>query len=248
MSRPRPGFKHEGQFKKGFDARRGTKGRGPGSKDRTGRDVWLYLQKRGDRDPLEFLSEAMSSELVDMPLRLQAAAHVSQYKYGKRAALHWISDIPNFKAPANVAEATNSLAYVTALMAEGRIDVGAGQALRDTLLAYISARTSTDTEERLRVLEMQAAEIMLRAAATATPVGGLPIMPGLEGVRFPQFGPPTIEHDKPNPWAPPVNADAGAVPEAAPRKRGRPRKRRESEPEEMQPSAPKTDPEPSEGD
>jgi hypothetical protein len=204
-AKPRPGWKPPHAFPKGVASN--PHGRPKGSKDRTPRNVWELLRSRGDRDALDILSEAASSNLVDMPLRIQAATALAGYQHGKRSALRWIEGITGLKAPTNVAEATAYVARIAQLMAEGRIDVDAGIALRDTLTAYISARTATDIEERLRHTEALVAELMLRNANTVSEVvGGLPVMPGCEQVRMPHLGPPVIDQaPTSNPWAPPAD-------------------------------------------
>jgi hypothetical protein len=242
MARPRPGFKHDGQFKPGnsVGSRGGRAKRGSISK--TPANIWKLLAERGDKDPLDVLSSFQSSELVDPTLRVQSAVALAGYKHGKRSALRWVEGMVGVKAPTNVAEACAYLGRVFEAMSDGRVDVDAGNALRDTLLAYINARTSTDTEERLRVLERQAAEIMLRSGvAVAIPAEGtgLPIMPGCEGVRFPQFD-RVIEHKPANPWASPAAAEGR--PEASPAAaEGRPEA---SEPGPSPGKTPKTPPEP----
>jgi hypothetical protein len=190
------------------------------------------IKQRGDRDPLDVLSEVASSQLVDMQLRIQAATALSGYKHGKRPALRWIEGITGLKAPTNVTEATAYVARIVQLMAEGRLDVDAGMALKDTLVAFIDARTATDVEERLRHTEALVAELMLRNANTVSAVvGGLPTMPGTEGLIMPRVGPPVIDQ-KSNPWAPPEPpaADAAVAVDVTPKRRGRPPKASKPEP------------------
>jgi hypothetical protein len=197
---------------------------------KTPRDVWKLLAERGDKDPLDVLSEFASSNCVDPALRIQAATALSGYRHGKRSALRWAEGVTGIKAPTNVTEACAYVARITELMAEGRVDVDAGVAIRDTLAAYISARTSTDIDERLRLAEARVEELMLRNATVVSEVvGGLPVPPGLEGVRMPHLGPPVIDQPpNPNPWAPPEPTAPSA--EAAKRGPGRPRKRPKPEP------------------
>jgi hypothetical protein len=133
------------------------------------------------------------------------------------------------KAPTNVTEACAYVAKVVQAMSEGRVDVDAGIALRDTLTAYIAARTATDIDERLRLAEARVEELMLRnAAVVSEAVGGLPTPPGFEGIKMPRLGPPVIDQPPNNPWASPEPA-APPV-EAIKRGSGRPRKRTKPEP------------------
>jgi hypothetical protein len=223
MSKPRPGWTPPNPFPKGIGGN--PRGRPKGSKDRTPRNVWELLRSRGDRDPLDILSQFANSEVTAPELRLQASAHLAGYFHGKRSALRWVQGITNQPEPTNVTEATAYVARIVHLMAEGRIDVDAGIAIRDTLLAYINARTATDIEERLRHTEALVEELMLRNVGTIREVvGGLPVMPGCEQVSMPHLGPPTIDRSA-NPWAGPPQPPK---PEAGPE----------------QPEGPKRDPEP----
>src|ERR1700745_134877 len=102
MARPRPGWKPSNGFKPGNP----YGGRKPkGSAGKTPAKIWQLLEQRGDRDPLDFLSEVVSSQLVDMPMRIQAAGHLAGYKHGKRPAFRYIEDVVGLKAPQTVEEA-----------------------------------------------------------------------------------------------------------------------------------------------
>jgi hypothetical protein len=176
-----------------------------------------------------------------MPLRIQAATALAGYQHGKRSALRWIEGITGLKAPTNVTEATIYVARIVQLMAEGRLDVDAGLALKETLVAFIDARTATDVEERLQKTESLVAELMLRNVGSVREVvGGLPVPPGFEQVRMPHLGPPVIDQ-KSNPWAPPATPDVAAAVDVTPKRRGRPRKPAKSEPGPEQPLDPKTE-------
>jgi hypothetical protein len=104
--------------------------------------------------------------------------------------MRWAENVTGIRAPTNVTEACAYVSRIIELMSEGRVDLDAGVAIRDTLVSYISARTSTDIEERLRHTENLVAELMLRNVNTVSEVvGGLPVMPGCEQVRMPHLGP-----------------------------------------------------------
>ena len=105
---------------------------------------------------------------------------------------------------------------------------------------FIEDKVAIELAEKLERGEQLLREFEARGVgATVVPVGGLPVMPGLENVRMPHLGPPTID-GKPNPWqTPDVGAAVKTVPTNQKRPVGRPRKRPRPEP----PADPKTDPE-----
>lgn len=80
------------------------KGRPKGTKNvRRNDNAWDRLEKRGDRDPLEFLSEIVSNVKEPKELRVQAAGLALPYKYGKMGAI----PIPLDPVYINLAEPTN---------------------------------------------------------------------------------------------------------------------------------------------
>jgi hypothetical protein len=244
MARPRPGFKPSNGFKPGNCAN--PRGRGAGARDKYPRSLWQKLEARGDRDPIDFLSEVSSSALVDMPLRIQAAGMLASYKHGKRPSYRYIEDITNMPAPRTIAEAQQYLARLTFLVATGKLDVDGAAAVKDLLQAYIDSVIGSEVDQRLRVLEEMARDQATRGFAAAVIVeSSMPRMPGTEGLIMPGDRPVTDQ--KPNPWGnvPDVGATVETAAEAAPKRRGRPRKRSKPEAGPEQPPDPKTDPEPS---
>jgi hypothetical protein len=228
MAKPRPGWKPTNGFKPGHAAN--PRGRPRGSGDRTPRNVWDILRNRGDRDPLDVLSEFASSQLVDPNLRIAAVA-LAGYRHGKRPPLRFVEGITGLKAPTTIEEARQYLARLAYLVAEGRIDLDGAAAIREQLQSYVDATVGAEVDQRLRVLEELARGQAARGGfgGAVTVVGGMPVLPGCETTLImPNTAAPTIEHQpaKPNPWATP---DAH-VPK---RKRGpgRPRKYADQVPE-----------------
>jgi hypothetical protein len=225
MSKPRPGWTPPNPFPKGTGGN--PRGRPKGSHDRTPRNVWELLRSRGDKDPLDVLSQFASSEVADPNLRVQAATALAGYQHGKRPALRFISDITNMPAPRNLEEARGYIARLSHLTAQGKIDVDAALAIRDLLQSYIDAVIGSEVDQRLRVLEEMARE-QTRGGFGATVIvrDGLPTMPGLEDVIMPGRA-PMIDQKPNNPWG--NVPDVGSAVDVAPKRRGRPRKRSEPE-------------------
>jgi hypothetical protein len=210
MAKPRPDWVPPKPFAKGPDARRNTRGRPKGSRDRVPRNVWELLRSRGDRDPLDVLSEFASSQLVEPNLRIQAAVALAGYYHGKRPPLRWVEGITGLKAPATLEEARQYLARLAYLVAEGRIDIDGAAAIREHLQAFCDSVIGSEVDQRLRALEEMAREQAAHGyGATVTVLQGMPVMPGCEDVLMPG----RIEQ-KPNPWSAP---DAGSAVDAAPR-------------------------------
>ena len=237
MSKPRPGWQPSNPFPKGIGGN--PRGRPKGSRDRTPRNVWELLRSRGDKDPLDVLSQFASSEVADPNLRVQAATALAGYQHGKRPALRFISDITNMPAPKTIQEAQAYISRLSHLVAAGKLDVDAGLAIKDLLQSYIDSVIGSEVDQRLRALEEMARQQAAHGyGATIVVESSMPRMPGTEDLILPGDR-PAIEQ-KPNPWA--SGPDAGDTVDVTSRKRGRPPK--SAKPPEP-PSDPKRDPEPS---
>jgi hypothetical protein len=191
------------------------------------------LEQRGDRTAVDLLSEVANSQLVDMNLRIQAMGMLASYQSGKRPAYRYIEDVVGMKAPQSLEEARQYLSRLSFLVAEGRLDVDGAAAIKDLLQGFIDSVVGSDMERRLQILEEIAREQAARGFGAAVTVvqGGMPVMPGCEGLIMPAHpGPPVIEQ-KPNPWATP---DAASDVDAAPKRKrgpGRPQKYADQAPE-----------------
>jgi hypothetical protein len=214
-----------------------------GSLGKTPANVWKLLAERGDRDPLDVLSEFTSSNCVDPALRIQAATALSGYRHGKRSAQRWISNITGMDAPRSVEDATAYIARISELMVTGKIDVDAGAAVVGTLQSYIDAKVGSDLEQRMQAAEVLIAELLRRGVGAAVVVEGgmppLPLGPSDRPVIMPNTGPSTFE-GKPNPWsAPDVRSEVRVIPKRS----GRPPKGFKYGPAVKPPDDPDDDPE-----
>jgi hypothetical protein len=192
-------------FKPGHVAN--PRGRGKGSRGKHPCSIWQMLDQRGDRDPIDFLSEVTSSALVEMPLRIQAAGMLASYKHGKRPAYRYIEDVVGLKAPQTLEEARQYLARISFLVADGKLDVDGAAAIKDLLQAYIDAVVGSEVDQRLRALEEMAREQAGRGfGAAVTVIQGMPPLPGTN-IRGMMSGDPPMIEQQANPW--------GNVPDAA---------------------------------
>jgi hypothetical protein len=75
------------------------RGRGKGSRGKYPRSIWQKLAQQGGRDPIEVLSEFVSSTTVDPNLKLQAAGMLASYHRAGR----WLADSARFRKRADAA-------------------------------------------------------------------------------------------------------------------------------------------------
>jgi hypothetical protein len=116
-----------------------------------------------------------------------------------------VEGITGLKAPTTIEEARQYLARLAYLVGAGRIDLDGAAAIRKQLQVFIDSVIGSEVDQRLRVLEEMAREQAARGFGAAVTVvrGGMPIMPGCEGLIMPAHpGGPVIEQ-KANPWATP---------------------------------------------
>jgi hypothetical protein len=220
MARPRPGWKPAKPFPKGTGGN--PAGKPKGAKDRTPRNIWDLLRKRGDKDPLDLLSQVVSSELVDMPLRIQAAATLASYRHGRRPSFRYVESAVGLKAPVTLEEARGYLARVAMLVATGQLDVDSGQAIASLLQSFIDSVIGSEVDQRLRVLEELARQQATRGFGAAVIVrDGLPTMPGCEDVIMPGRA-PMIDQKPNNPWGdvPDTAASVDVTPKPKPEPEG----------------------------
>jgi hypothetical protein len=225
------------------------------------RDVHELLRQKGYRDPLDILGEFANSNTVAPELRIQAAVAMSRYTRGNPPSYRYIDGLTGLKAPTTIQEALAYQARIVELLAAGAIDVDAAGAIQTALRGFIEDKVAIELAEKLERGEALLREYEARGIdGNVVPVGGLPVMPGLENVRMPHWGPPTIDakpNAEPNPWVDPTPgvaasvkaaADVAATVKTVPGAQKRPprRSKPKSGPEDRPP--PKTAPEPPEGD
>jgi hypothetical protein len=80
MAKPRPG----GRPSNGFQPGNRSGGRPRGTRDKYPQSVWQMIDQRGDRDPIDVISEYVTSNVTDPTLKLQAAGMLASHKYGRR--------------------------------------------------------------------------------------------------------------------------------------------------------------------
>lgn len=101
-------------------------GRPKGSRNRRTQQILDLLQERGDKDPLDFLSEIISNENhYPVELKVQAANYLTPYLHSKRGTLEaprFIDtpiQVPEFQS---LADAENYLALIPVHLGRGEMD------------------------------------------------------------------------------------------------------------------------------
>jgi hypothetical protein len=152
-------------------------GRPQGARNKRTQEILDLIAERGDKDPLDFLSEVISSENhYPAELKVQAANYLTPYLHSKRSvaapAPRYIDSpvqVPNFQT---VDEAENFLASLPVLLGKGELDSQTALELSTLTRAWISARH--EREELQLKLQDHGAVAEQRIVIT----GGLPELPG----------------------------------------------------------------------
>jgi hypothetical protein len=110
-------------------------GRKPGAKNKRTQEILDLLQERGDKDPLDFLSEVISSNgTFPAELKTTAANYLAPYlhsKYGTKIPPRYILEpvaLPH-PEPTTLDQTNANINYITAGIASGQIDLDFGQSL-----------------------------------------------------------------------------------------------------------------------
>jgi hypothetical protein len=151
-------------------------GRPKGARNRRTQEIIDLLQSRGDKDPLDFLSEVISSmEQYPAELKVTAANYLTPYLHSKRGtapAPRFIDTpivVPEFHS---VQEAEAYLASLPVLLGKGELDCQSALELSTQTRNWLSA-----------IYEHQEFDLRLQAQGggseqTIHITGGLPPLPG----------------------------------------------------------------------
>jgi hypothetical protein len=154
-------------------------GRPKGSRNKRTQEILDLLQSRGDKDPLDFLSEVISTNNHYSPeLKVTAANYLTPYLHSKRSvaapAPRYIDSpvqVPEFQS---VDQAEAFLATLPVMLGRGELDSQTALELSTLTRAWISARYERE-------------ELQLKISAQGGPSnqtirieGGLPPLPGTD--------------------------------------------------------------------
>jgi hypothetical protein len=102
------------------------KGRPLGTKNKRNQELAFWLEARGDKDPLEFLSEIVSDKVngVTTELKVHAATQLAPYLYAKETPRKLISNPYQFDPVKTIEEAADRIAFYNSEAAKGVLDLG----------------------------------------------------------------------------------------------------------------------------
>jgi hypothetical protein len=178
------------------------KGRPKGTFKRDSALVLRILKDRNDTDPLALLSTIVTCAEAPLELRVQAAGMLAPYRHA-RCTTRYIKRKIKLPVVSTVEESTACIALIGQLAAAGKLGLDEATDLVNMQRAFIEARTATDIEQRMLVIEaaLQQANIALPGV---TVVGGLPSLP---------IGPEEPTVIMPRVLEPPTNGGPDAEPE-----------------------------------
>jgi hypothetical protein len=171
-------------------------GRPKGSRNKRTQEILDLLQSRGDKDPLDFLSEVISTNNHYSPeLKVTAANYLTPYLHSKRSvaapAPRYIDSpvqVPEFQS---VDQAEIFLASLPVMLGRGELDSQTALELSTLTRAWISARHERE-ELQLKLANSPHSAPEQRILIE----GGLPVMPGHENLIMPKFNGHTLDLEK----------------------------------------------------
>jgi hypothetical protein len=207
-------------FQSGEEWKGNAKGRTPGSRNKRTQEILDLIKERGDRDPLDFLSEVVSSKNFDFysaELKVSAANYLTPYLHSKRSvaapAPRYIDSpvqVPDFQS---VDQAETFLASLPVMLGRGELDSQTALELSTLTRAWISARHERE-ELQLKIQSHGGL-----GDQTIRIEGGLPQLPGTDIImpdRPQDLNGHTIDHD-PASSLPAPDADRSDTQETNPR-------------------------------
>jgi hypothetical protein len=134
-------------------------------------------------DPQDLLASIVACAETNLALRMQAALGLMPFLHARKST-RYIDHAIDLPPPTSVEEATANIARIASLAAAKTIGLDEANDLVGLQKSYIEAKIGTDAEAQLAALK-QALRDHPNLAFDLTVVGGLPTMPGLEGVSMP---------------------------------------------------------------
>jgi hypothetical protein len=124
-------------------------GRSKGTRNKRTQEILDLIQGRGDKDPLDFLSEVATSNNYSPELKVQASNILAPYLHSKRSvaapAPRYIDSpvkVPEFTS---IADAENFLASLPVLLGRGELNSQSALELSSLTRNWISARSGRNS-------------------------------------------------------------------------------------------------------
>jgi hypothetical protein len=157
-------------------------GRPKGSRNRRTQEILDAIRERGDKDPVDALSEIVTTT-TNQELKVQAANILAPYLHSKRSTAptpRYIDEpvvVPQFTC---IEEAENYLAEIPRRVGQGKLDFQSGLDLSTLTKNWIDAKYARE-ELQLKL----AVHNGIGGEQRITVHGGLPTLPGCENLIMP---------------------------------------------------------------
>jgi hypothetical protein len=162
-------------FQPGTDQRRAP-GRPAGSRNRRTQEILDLIQGRGDKDPIDFLSEIISSPNTYSPeLKVTAANMLAPYVHSKRGTLpapRFLPDLVVVPTFTSITHAEDYLASIPVLLGRGEIDSQTALELSQLTKNWLDAIYSHQEYDLKLQAQGGGSDTTIRI------VGGMPQLPG----------------------------------------------------------------------
>jgi hypothetical protein len=136
-------------------------------------------------DPLDYMQASIDNPKLSHRDKLFAASNLAPYVHPKRTG-QFISNVISLPPPANAADAKLQIDIIMQYVRAGYATVEEGDKLIAHLKTFIDAESIVDLAPRVAALEQaQAARGDQPTQVGIVVNGGLPLMPGVEGVILP---------------------------------------------------------------
>ena len=202
-------------FQSGENWNGNSKGRIPGTRNKRTQQILDLLQKRGDTDPLDFLSSVVTTpgfEIYSQELKVQAANYLTPYLHSKRGTIpaprfvEEAIEVPDF---ASVDEAQAFQKEIARRAAAGELELQASLDISALVGNWIRSRQAS-VELDLKIMSANGgpAQQTIRIEGGLPPLPGtnvtMPVLPGHEneinGSALPEpLDHAPQEHDSPSP-------------------------------------------------
>ena len=159
-------------------------GRPVGSRNRRTKEIIDLIIKSENKDPLITLSEISSTD-PDSAIRAAAANMLAPYMHSKMQstpAPRFVEELDILTEFTHLSDAEAFLAKIAALVARGQLDIQSGLELSALAKNWLDSQY---TREELSLKQINAGSTEHEQRIVIS--GGLPTMPGLEGVLMPQL-------------------------------------------------------------
>jgi hypothetical protein len=153
-------------------------GRKPGSRNKRTQELLDLLSSRGDKDPLDFLSQIISHPHHSQELQVQAANYLAPYlhsKYGTKIPPRYIMEpvvLPH-PEPTSIEQTNTNINYISARKAAGTIELDFADSLINDNRVIAN---NLIAEEELKLNFSNSPHAMHEQTIQIT--GGLPELPG----------------------------------------------------------------------